>query len=211
MPIGALGAAAILGAGAFSYFGQKARAKQEGKAIAAATAEANKRRKAILDALGPEADRAQERLKDDDAYVLSDAREQELIDADFRDVKTQQKDALEELTRGSDGDPLRAGRRMQLMRSIVGQGAGELGRRRLESRRMAEQIGQQRRAQDIGTVSSLGGALAGVQSQAPAMMFKSTPMGARAADVGGDVITAFAKEGAFDKPEPSTKGALDYD
>jgi len=125
MPIGALGAAAILGAGALSFLGQRSRARQEGKGIAAATAEANKRRQAILDALGPEADRAQERLKDDDAYVLSDAREQELIDADFRDVKTQQKDALAEIVRGSEGDPLRAGRRMQLMRSVVGQGAGE--------------------------------------------------------------------------------------
>lgn len=210
MPIGALGAAAILGAGALSFLGQRSRARQEGKGIAAATAEANKRRQAILDALGPEADRAQERLKDDDAYVLSDAREQELIDADFRDVKTQQKDALAEIVRGSEGDPLRAGRRMQLMRSVVGQGAGELGRRRLESRRLAEQIGQQRRAQDIGTVSNLGGALAGVQSQAPAMMFQSTPMSARALDVAGDTLTAFASQGAFEKSKPTTKGALDY-
>tara|TARA_B100002019_G_C21250901_1_gene591080 strand:+ start:1323 stop:1958 length:636 start_codon:yes stop_codon:yes gene_type:complete len=211
MPIGVLGAAAILGAGLLSLEGQRQRAKQEGRGIDAQIADEKRRRADIKAALGPEADRAQERLEDDESYTLSDTREQELIDADLRDVKTQQKDALAEIVRGSDGDPLRAGRRMQLMRSIVGQGAGELGRRRLESRRMAEQIGQQRRAQDIGTVSTLGGALGGIQSQAPAMMFQSTPMSARAADVAGDTLTAFASQGAFDKPEPSTKGALGYD
>ena len=168
--------------------------KREKRAIAAQKAAERKRRQAIKKAMGPEARRAQKRLKRG-KYGFSQAKQREGTEEIQHSAEAQAKGQRAELERGEG--PYGSGRREALKRALSQQQQSTVAQGRLGTARLSEQVGAQQQAADRSTVTQYGQALGGLQSAVPGMMMQSKSGAERFADIGMQGLTAAATLGAF--------------
>jgi len=168
--------------------------KREKRAIAAQKAAERKRRRAIKKAMGPEARRAQKRLRKG-KYGFSQAKQREGTEEIQRAAEAQAKGQRAELERGEG--PYGSGRKEALKRALADRQRSTVSQGRLGTARLSEQVGAQQQQADRGTVTQYGQALGGLQSAVPGMMMQSRSGFERFADVGMQGLTAAATMGAF--------------
>ena len=188
--------AAILGGTALALAGGSAigRTKREKKALEAQKKAERKRRQAIKKAMGPEARRAQKRLKKGQ-YGFSQAKQREGTEEIQRATEAQAKGQRAELERGEG--PYGSGRKEALKRALSDRQTSAVAQGRLGTARLSEQVGAQQQQADRGTVTQYGQALGGLSSAVPGMMMQSKSGIEQFADVGMQGLTAAATLGAF--------------
>lgn len=171
----------------------KAGKRQEG-AIEGQAAFDARRRGDIKKALGPEAKRAQKRLKEG-KFGLSDARQREVTEEGQRATEAQTKGQRAELERGSQD----SGRREAMKRALAAQQGSTVAETRLKTARMSGQLAQTQRAADVRTTTAFGTALGGLTTAVPGMQHQTPGMGERMVGVGQEALTAGATAGLFTK------------
>ena len=186
------GTALALGIG-----GTIAATKREKKAIKAQEKVERERREAIKKAMGPEAKRAQKRLKTG-KYGFSQAKQREGTEEIQRATEAQAKGQRAELERGQG--PYGSGRKEALKRALAGRQAASVAQGRLGTARLSEQVGAQQQAADRGTVAQYGQAMGGLGSSVPQMMMASQSPFERLSNFGMQALTGAATLGAFSGP-----------
>ena len=192
--IGGLAAGALVVSTALDAWNEyKAGKRQEGAIEDQAKFEAGRRRD-IETALGPEAERAQKRLKEG-KFGLSNARKRETTEEGARTVFAQKKAKEADLERGTKD----SGRREALKRTLQEDAGKTVAKTRLATERMSGQLGQTQKAADVRTTSAYGRALGSLTTALPGMRHQTPGMGERMAGVGQEALTASAKAGLFTK------------
>ena len=168
--------------------------KRQKAAIAAQAKDEAKRKAAIRKYMGPEAKRAQKRLRRG-KYGLSKAKQREGTEEIQAAAEAQVKGQRAELERGQG--PYGSGRREALRRALTEQQQSTVAQGRLGTARLSEQVGAQQQAADRGTVAQYGQTLGGMASAVPGMQYQTPGMGERLLGVGMQGLTGAATLGAF--------------